>query len=83
MIFRVLFVALSFSGFMATNAISAEVTERSICTLPEVRGPCRAYFIRWRYNSFTGHCQKFVYGGCRGNANNFRTQQECEDVCRG
>ena len=24
----------------------------------------------------------FIYGGCRGNANNFKTKAECEQKCR-
>lgn len=24
----------------------------------------------------------FIYGGCRGNANNFNTKAECEQKCR-
>ena len=42
-----------------------------VCKLPKVVGPCRARFPRYFYNSATGDCEKFFYGGCRGNANNF------------
>ena len=47
----------------------------AICYLPQKPGPnegsCYAYFPRYFYNSRTGRCQFFVYGGCNGNANNF------------
>lgn len=30
-----------------------------------------------------GRCEWFVYGGCRGNKNNFATPRECQDLCGG
>ena len=53
------------------------------CNLPKVTGPCRAAFRRWYFNKAKGICERFIYGGCRGNANNFRTKQECEQKCKG
>lgn len=29
----------------------------------------------------TQYCQEFIYTGCRGNRNNFKTQRECEQTC--
>lgn len=54
---------------------------RDKCSLPREVGPCRAYFPRYFYNSLTRRCERFVYGGCRGNANNFVTFEECQDEC--
>ena len=54
---------------------------RAVCNLPKVTGPCRAAFRRWYFNKATGRCEMFIYGGCRGNANNFRTKSECEQKC--
>eukprot|EP00105_Crassostrea_gigas_P046160 XP_019930308.1 PREDICTED: eppin-like isoform X1 [Crassostrea gigas] len=48
------------------------------CYLPKVVGPCRAGFRRWWYNRRTKKCEKFMYGGCGGNGNNFRTKRQCE-----
>ncbi|KAK8764420.1 hypothetical protein V5799_032971, partial [Amblyomma americanum] len=45
------------------------------------RGPCLAYIPRWAFNVTTGQCEQFIYGGCRGNKNNYRTMQECEVTC--
>ena len=53
-----------------------------ICSLPEDSGPCRGYFVRWYYNTTTGRCQEFVYGGCEGNENRFETEVECRTTCK-
>ena len=46
-----------------------------------VRGPCRAGFPRWTW--MDGTCQRFLYGGCRGNNNNFHSVEECRETCSG
>ncbi|XP_028296301.1 kunitz-type protease inhibitor 1-like [Gouania willdenowi] len=53
------------------------------CRAPVKVGPCRASFPRWRYNSSTGSCEHFVYGGCKGNNNNYVFEKECVSACRG
>ena len=40
-----------------------------------------AYFERFYFDTETQSCQKFVYGGCQGNANNFETIEECQKNC--
>jgi len=60
----------------SSSAISSEE-----CRLPKDVGPCRAKKPRYYYNSATGACARFFYGGCQGNANNFRTIGECERNC--
>lgn len=54
---------------------------KHICSLSEVVGRCRAAFQRWYFNMEKGKCQRFIYGGCGGNANNFMTQAACEKFC--
>lgn len=54
---------------------------RELCILPRVVGPCRASFPRWYYNKAVKKCLKFMYGGCEGNMNNFRTKAECKKRC--
>jgi len=34
-------------------------------------GPCIGRFTRYYYNTETGRCEEFVYGGCHGNENRF------------
>jgi hypothetical protein len=55
----------------------------NVCTLPVVRGKCRAFFRRYFFNSTSGNCESFVYGGCGGNANNFESFSECQAICGG
>jgi len=51
------------------------------CTLPKQSGLCLAYFPSFYYNTATGTCETFIYGGCQGNANRFTTLHECMEKC--
>nr|QDC23073.1 kunitz domain-containing protein isoform 2 [Cupiennius salei] len=51
----------------------------AICSLPSVMGPCRAMMPRFYFNG--DKCQSFIFGGCEGNGNNFRSVEECEQRC--
>uniref|UniRef100_A0A1X7V3D2 Uncharacterized protein n=1 Tax=Amphimedon queenslandica TaxID=400682 RepID=A0A1X7V3D2_AMPQE len=51
------------------------------CSLPPVIGPCRGAFPRWFYNSSSGSCELFLYGGCSGNTNRFISLQQCIQSC--
>ncbi|XP_020908611.1 WAP, Kazal, immunoglobulin, Kunitz and NTR domain-containing protein 2 [Exaiptasia diaphana] len=53
-----------------------------ICQLPKKRGPCKAYIPRWHYDKDKAQCTRFIYGGCRGNANRFSSKLSCEAKCR-
>lgn len=44
-------------------------------------GLCRASIARWFYNAATQQCEKFMYGGCGGNANNFYSYEQCVNRC--
>ncbi|KAL1421530.1 hypothetical protein MTO96_023058 [Rhipicephalus appendiculatus] len=52
-----------------------------VCELPKKVGPCRGHMPRYYYNTTTDTCEKFVYGGCQGNANNFPTLKQCQTRC--
>ena len=51
------------------------------CSLPKVVGPCFAAFPRWFFNKASGKCEQFIYGGCKGNGNNFEGEKECQAMC--
>uniref|UniRef100_A0A194AR89 Kunitz-type protease inhibitor 5 n=1 Tax=Micrurus tener TaxID=1114301 RepID=A0A194AR89_9SAUR len=53
------------------------------CNLPAVTGPCKAGIRAFYYNSVLRICQEFIYGGCKGNANKFKTINECRRTCDG
>ncbi|XP_075555281.1 actinia tenebrosa protease inhibitors-like isoform X2 [Dermacentor variabilis] len=53
----------------------------SECNLPPEVGPCKAGIPRYYYNASTHECLEFKYGGCKGNSNNFDSQQACEQRC--
>ncbi|KAG8199880.1 hypothetical protein JTE90_015871 [Oedothorax gibbosus] len=59
-----------------TNAAECE-----ICHLQAVTGRCRASFPMYYYNVNTYKCEMFIYGGCGGNENRFRTLEECSNAC--
>ena len=45
-------------------------------------GPCLNSLARYSYNSVTGQCEEFQYGGCVGNRNRFMRIEQCEEECR-
>ncbi|XP_010887835.1 kunitz-type protease inhibitor 1 isoform X2 [Esox lucius] len=55
----------------------------SHCLIPKKVGPCRGSFLRWHYNAASKSCENFTFGGCKGNHNNYLSQQECSDACEG
>lgn len=54
---------------------------KAVCLLPVEEGPCRADLPRFYYNTLSQKCERFYYGGCQGNGNNFHTYQECHKTC--
>uniref|UniRef100_A0A8C6UKG3 Serine peptidase inhibitor, Kunitz type 1 a n=1 Tax=Neogobius melanostomus TaxID=47308 RepID=A0A8C6UKG3_9GOBI len=53
------------------------------CMAPKKVGPCRGAFPRWHYNAASEQCEKFTFGGCRENSNNYLTKDECTKACYG
>jgi len=51
------------------------------CNLPSDTGTCRGSHSRYFYNTKSGNCELFVWGGCGGNANRFHSRGICEKVC--
>ena len=44
-------------------------------------GPCMSDIPKFYYNSKTGTCEMFSYGGCQGNSNRFETISSCTETC--
>jgi len=54
----------------------------AICMMPKKVGTCEAGKTRYFYNTKSTKCEKFLYGGCEGNGNNFMNIKECNRKCR-
>lgn len=52
-----------------------------VCNLPKIAGPCEGYYPTWYFDAERGQCGQFIYGGCLGNANRFKTREECNSQC--
>ena len=61
--------------------LPAITVKQNVCKLKPVTGLCRAAIPRFYFDSNQGICRQFVYGGCGGNQNNFKTRQECRRRC--
>lgn len=80
----VLFAASSFDHLKIEKTIlpdSANTISMDVCELPPDEGPCDAAIPRYYYNPSIWMCERFIYGGCGGNANNYNTFEECMAVC--
>lgn len=49
--------------------------------MEEDAGICRGYITRYFYNNQSKQCERFKYGGCLGNQNNFESLEECKNTC--
>jgi hypothetical protein len=73
--------AANITAANSTANSSAPSNMTVVCALQPETGPCRASLPRWAFDVAAASCKEFVYGGCRGNANNFVSQQACEAAC--
>ncbi len=44
-------------------------------------GPCSSNLPSYYFDTTSGQCRVFTYGGCQGNANRFDNMMACEDKC--
>ena len=54
---------------------------RSACQQYPDGGPCSGHVTAWYWDTSEERCKTFLYGGCKGNRNNFITRDECRAVC--
>jgi hypothetical protein len=69
------------SGPIQIQPITYKLTEIDPCEQPVKTGPCRAYFPRYYFSPEENSCKFFVFGGCKGNENNFYSRTSCEAKC--
>ena len=53
----------------------------TVCSLAKDIGPCEALIPRYYFDTTTGQCQMFSWGGCQPNGNNFETVKDCQNAC--
>lgn len=51
------------------------------CSFIPDKGPCMGKYERWYYDSKSGICKSFTYGGCIRNKNNHMHETDCIDSC--
>ncbi|OWK02927.1 hypothetical protein Celaphus_00008014, partial [Cervus elaphus hippelaphus] len=66
---------------LRNNIQDQEASKPTFCMEPQLKGDCKATIMRYFYNAKTGLCERFRYGGCGGNRNNFLTKEECMKTC--
>ncbi len=69
------------NNFETLEQCDAACQPSNPCDLPIVSGPCDAFIPRFAFNRHTGQCERFIYGGCGGNSNNFPSLDACETQC--
>ncbi|KAM4676075.1 uncharacterized protein O3C94_008724 [Discoglossus pictus] len=52
------------------------------CALPMDEGFCSKYTLLWYYHHEAEDCRPFVFGGCGGNSNRFKSRLKCERRCK-
>lgn len=52
-----------------------------LCNHPVMKGTCHLSLYRFYYNKITSLCEPFVFSGCGGNRNNFKSKHVCEYYC--
>ncbi|XP_073188121.1 PI-actitoxin-Afv2a-like [Lepidochelys kempii] len=52
------------------------------CRLPMDEGFCLHYTLLWYYHGEANACRPFVFGGCGGNSNRFKSKLTCERWCK-
>ena len=72
---------MTISLLLSTSTCCVALRLGGVCSLPADPGPCLAYIPRYFYNSTSMKCERFIYGGCLGNANNYERREDCQACC--
>ncbi|XP_054477460.1 collagen alpha-6(VI) chain isoform X2 [Anoplopoma fimbria] len=75
------FVSLSNDPNILPTPELAGFVSKDSCLLSQDQGGCQNYTMMWFFDSQQRECSRFWYGGCGGNENRFKTQDECENLC--
>ncbi|XP_077968158.1 carboxypeptidase inhibitor SmCI-like [Styela clava] len=67
--------------FLTRRECESNCPAKQGCLEPKKRGPCGNYSSRYYFNRRTRQCERFIYGGCQANENNFLSKEECEKKC--
>ncbi|XP_045899701.1 collagen alpha-6(VI) chain isoform X2 [Micropterus dolomieu] len=59
----------------------ASFVSKDTCFLSQDQGSCQNYTMMWFFDTKQNECSRFWYGGCGGNDNRFKTEEECENLC--
>lgn len=54
-----------------------------MCLQPLDYGACNNRIERWYFDQMSVSCRGFIYRGCKGNANNFLSKEDCMGSCSG
>ena len=65
----------------STNKPSVGQFDNKSCEIEPFIGYCRAIILRYYYDKNTNSCSTFIFSGCGGNPNNFKTYEECIKRC--
>nr|QSI84006.1 kunitz peptide [Calliophis bivirgatus] len=61
--------------------LTPSMARPDFCNLPVDLGGCKGYNPSFYYNPNLKRCIRFIFRGCGGNANRFRTMEECMSTC--
>lgn len=71
----------SVQTFRIGKSITNSEDDSHVCSLAHDAGSCERKEFRYYYNSLERRCKLFVYGGCKGNQNNFVSEIDCLKRC--
>lgn len=69
---------------LVASAIDHDRLTKDVCSLPPVTSSsssCVAFIPSWTFNSTSGQCENYIYGGCGKTANLFQSEEVCKATC--